>query len=451
MSDTIAKSFEHTRDNAFQLRHINVVTSKEDIEKVPAGPKVVLASMASLEGGFSRDIFIEWATDTKNLIIFTERGQFGTLARMLQAEPAPKAVKLTVSKRVPLSGDELKAYEEEQNRIKMEEALKANAVKEEDTKPSLSGAEVVTDTMDIDSGAGLVSSEGVNHRYRDVFCDGFVPSASSVAPMFPCYDNTNEWDEYGEVINPDDFVVKEDDLMEPSALQPVASVEAEDNGVQNMLEKNVPTKVVSTEITVHVKCSLTYVDFEGRSDGRSIKSIIGHVSPLKLVLVHGSAEATEHLKQHCLKHVTTHVYAPQIEETVDVTSDLSAYKVQLSEKLMSSVLFKKLGDYELAWIDGHVGKNDGMLSLEPLSRDQPPHNSVFVGDLRLADFKQLLAREGIQAEFIGGQLRCGDYITVRRIGDTSQKSGVHQIVIEGPLTEEYFKIRQYLYSQFYML
>lgn len=50
------------------------------------------------------------------------------------------------------------------------------------------------------------------------------------------------------------------------------------------------------------------------------------------VLVHGSAEATEHLKQHCLKHVCPHVYAPQIEETIDVTSDLCAYKVSFKLK-----------------------------------------------------------------------------------------------------------------------
>lgn len=31
--------------------------------------------MASLEAGFAHDIFVEWATDTKNLILFTERGQ----------------------------------------------------------------------------------------------------------------------------------------------------------------------------------------------------------------------------------------------------------------------------------------------------------------------------------------------------------------------------------------
>ncbi|GJW41152.1 hypothetical protein Tco_0066997 [Tanacetum coccineum] len=49
------------------------------------------------------------------------------------------------------------------------------------------------------------------------------------------------------------------------------------------------------------------------------------------VLVYGSAEATEHLKQHCMKNVCSHVYAPQIEETI--TSDLCAYKVQISENL----------------------------------------------------------------------------------------------------------------------
>lgn len=43
--------------------------------------------------------------------------------------------------------------------------------------------------------------------------------------------------------------------------------------------------------------------------------------------MHGSAEATEHLRMHCVKHVCPQVYAPQIEETIDVTSDLCAYKV----------------------------------------------------------------------------------------------------------------------------
>lgn len=77
--------------------------------------------------------------------------QFGTLARMLQADPPPKAVKVTMSKRVPLVGEELIAYEEEQNRIRKEEALKASMIKEEESKAS-HGADVsISDLMVVDS------------------------------------------------------------------------------------------------------------------------------------------------------------------------------------------------------------------------------------------------------------------------------------------------------------
>ncbi|OVA14042.1 Beta-lactamase-like [Macleaya cordata] len=458
MSDSIAKSFEHTRDNAFLLKHVTLLINKNELEQVPDGPKIVLASMASLEAGFSHDIFAEWATDVKNLVLFTERGQFATLARMLQADPPPKAVKVTMRKRVPLVGEELRAYEEEQNRIKKEEALKASLTKEEDLKASHASDVNVSDPMVIDAITAPASSDvTVPHgdAHRDIFIDGFVPPSTSVAPMFPFFENSSEWDDFGEIINPDDYVIKEEDMDQMSMHVGGDPDGKLDEGAANLILDSKPSKVVSNELTVQVKCSLVYMDFEGRSDGRSIKSILAHVAPLKLVLVHGSAEATEHLKQHCLKNVCPHVYAPQIGETIDVTSDLCAYKVQLSEKLMSNVLFKKLGDHEIAWIDADVGKTESdMLSLLPISTPPPPHKSVFVGDLKLADFKQFLASKGVQVEFAGGALRCGEYVTLRKVGDATQKGGTggtQQVVIEGPLTEEYYKIREYLYSQFYLL
>ncbi|XP_057446178.1 cleavage and polyadenylation specificity factor subunit 2 [Lotus japonicus] len=458
MSDTIAKSFEQTRENIFLLKYITLLVNKTELDNVPDGPKVVLASMASLEAGFSHDIFVEWGSDVKNLVLFTEKGQFATLARMLQADPPPKAVKVTVSKRVPLVGDELIAYEEEQNRIKKEEALKASLIKAEELKASHGADSNTSDPMVIDTGNNLVAPEVAGPRgggYRDIFVDGFVPPSTSVAPMFPCYENTSEWDDFGEVINPDDYVIKDED-MDQTAMHVGGDINGKlDEGAASLILDTKPSKVISDERTVQVRCSLVYMDFEGRSDGRSIKNILSHVAPLKLVLVHGSAEATEHLKQHCLKNVCPHVYAPQIEETIDVTSDLCAYKVQLSEKLMSNVLFKKLGDYEVAWVDAEVGKAENdTLSLLPVSGATPPHKSVLVGDLKLADFKQFLSSKGVQVEFAGGALRCGEYVTVRKVGDASQKgagSGTQQIIIEGPLCEDYYKIREYLYSQFYLL
>lgn len=48
--------------------------------------------------------------------------------------------------------------------------------------------------------------------YRDILIDGFVPPSTSVAPMFPFYENASEWDDFGEVINPDDYVIKDEDM-----------------------------------------------------------------------------------------------------------------------------------------------------------------------------------------------------------------------------------------------
>lgn len=69
-------------------------------------------------------------------------------------------------------------------------------------------------------------------------------------------------------------------------------------------------------------------------------------------------------------------------------------------------------------------ENGSISSLLPLSttpHTPPPHKSVLVGDLKMADFKQFLAGKGVQVEFAGGALRCGEYVTLRKVGDASQK------------------------------
>jgi len=56
-----------------------------------------------------------------------------------------------MSKRVPLAGEELIAYEEEQNRLKREEALRASLVKEEETKASHGSDDNSSEPMIIDT------------------------------------------------------------------------------------------------------------------------------------------------------------------------------------------------------------------------------------------------------------------------------------------------------------
>lgn len=46
----------------------------------------------------------------------------------------------------------------------------------------------------------------------DILIDGFVPPSTSVAPMFPFFENTAEWDDFGEVIDPDDYMMKQEEM-----------------------------------------------------------------------------------------------------------------------------------------------------------------------------------------------------------------------------------------------
>ena len=43
------------------------------------------------------------------------------------------------------------------------------------------------------------------------------------------------------------------------------------------------------------------------------------------------------------------------------------------------------------------------------------HKSVFVNEPKLSEFKTLLLKEGVQAEFSGGILVCNNMVAIRRV------------------------------------
>lgn len=57
----------------------------------------------------------------------------------------------------------------------------------------------------------------------------------------------------------------------------------EDAVYDEQLER--PCKTVRESLTIDVRMRHSFIDFEGRSDGKSIKTILSHVKPRKLILV----------------------------------------------------------------------------------------------------------------------------------------------------------------------
>ncbi|XP_038123541.1 cleavage and polyadenylation specificity factor subunit 2 [Cyprinodon tularosa] len=498
MSDKLMRCFEDKRNNPFQFRHLNLCHSLADLARVPS-PKVVLCSQPDLESGFSRELFTMWCQNAKNSIILTYRTTPGTLARYLIHNPGEKMLDLEVRKRVKLEGKELDDYLEKE-KIKKEAAKKLEQAKEVDVDSS--------DESDLED--DLDQPAVVKTKNHDLMMKGegsrkgsFFKQAKKSYPMFPVHEERIKWDEYGEIIRVEDFLVPELQATEEEKSKLESGLTNGDEPMDQDLSV-VPTKCVSSVETFEIRAKVTYIDYEGRSDGDSIKKIINQMKPRQLVIVHGPPEASLDLAESCKAFSKDiKVYTPKLQETVDATSETHIYQVRLKDSLVSSLQFCKAKDTELAWIDGvldmRVAKVDTGVMLEegvkeeeedsevpmdtapelgidhnatavaaqramknlfgedekeiseesdviPTLEPLPPteisgHQSVFINEPRLSDFKQVLLREGIQAEFVGGVLVCNNVVAVRR-------TEPGRIGLEGCLCDDYYKIRELLYQQY---
>ncbi|KAK2553094.1 Cleavage and polyadenylation specificity factor subunit 2 [Acropora cervicornis] len=373
MSDKVMKSFEIGRMNPYQFRYCTLCHSLADLARVP-DPKVVLASVADLTCGFSRELFIKWAEEPKNTVVFTCRPSPGTLARSLIDNLQQKTVDIEVKTRVKLEGDELERYLEEEK-----EKEKNRQVNEATERSHLTAEE-----SDSDSDEDLEG--GVRH----------------------------------------DLMMADEKLK-----------------CQKFRQSVLWRKSSSTS---------------GRSDGESIKRILSLVNPRNLILVHGVEEATDHLAEYCRQNTSiqvNQVFTPRSGETVDST-ELAWVDGQLHMNSSESHVGLVLEDGELRdEEEGHEkmetnqsnenGKEEPMDSvpvLEQLQLSQiTGHTSVYINEPRLSDFKQVLNKAGIQAEFAGGALICNNNVAVRR-----NETG--RVGLEGAVCDDYYKIRELLYEQY---
>mmetsp|Transcript_39333 Transcript_39333/g.60119 ORF Transcript_39333/g.60119 Transcript_39333/m.60119 type:complete len:182 (-) Transcript_39333:77-622(-) len=76
MSDELRIELERGK-NPFRFEQ----KSEADIKDPQSGPLVVMAGPGMLQSGLSRDLFLEWAPEKKNGIIFTGYSVEGTLAK----------------------------------------------------------------------------------------------------------------------------------------------------------------------------------------------------------------------------------------------------------------------------------------------------------------------------------------------------------------------------------
>ncbi|VVC44191.1 Cleavage and polyadenylation specificity factor 2, C-terminal,Metallo-beta-lactamase,Zn-dependent metallo- [Cinara cedri] len=439
MNDKLMKSFEGARNNPFYFKYVKLCHNIDDLNKVQE-PKVVLASNADLESGFSREIFLMWASKPKNSIILTERTAPGTLARDLIDEGGDRYIKLTVKKRVPLVDRELEHYN-----VKYKDENMVVCKNSQESSNS-ENDEHVTGEFD------LLDSELSKKSLK-----------KELPPIYPCLEEACKISPYGEII-------KKKCIQFDNTPEDEINLDGQTKKTDSQEEKidlhEIPSKCLQYEEKIFVAAKIVQIDFEGRSDGESLKQIVLALKPRRLLIIRSSEASSKIISNFAKVSCESTVFSPGIGECLNVTSESHIYQVNLTNELLNSIHFKKSSNGDLAYLNAILkpkantnenaididipekmsGINDPKFTLKPIPDHHAlNHKTVFINRLKLSDFKQILLRNNITCELSKGVLWCCNRtICIRR---TSSK----KVLVEGIISRQYYFIRSLLYSQFIIL
>ena len=93
---------------------------------------------------------------------------------------------------------------------------------------------------------------------------------------------------------------------------------------------DVPTKYVSRMQTFPIHAMVSYIDFEGRSDGESIEKLIQQMKPRRVIIVRGSEENCAAVSRYCTDAGAEKVFISQKNQLIDATTESFIYQVGFS-------------------------------------------------------------------------------------------------------------------------
>jgi len=184
------------------------------------------------------------------------------------------------------------------------------------------------------------------------------------------------------------------------------------------------------------------------------------VQPRKLILIHGTKDCTDHLAQYSQSAANPpkRVLTPHVGETVDVTEATNLFRLHLKSNFMEALDFKQISaKVSVAYVDGiimvppqerdHEGQlnqPDPYLDVLPHGEDMEGHDALFIGDVKLSNFRHILQEKGFKTEFRKGALVVNGCVALRKDSEQS-------LHVEGPVSDDYYKVREILYEQYQIL
>ncbi|KAI9506094.1 beta-lactamase-like protein, partial [Coemansia spiralis] len=385
MASSIEEQLLDKDTKPFDLRYVTIVQSMEELDKKTSTDSkrrsrsrkaVVMATTEGMSLGFSQELFLRWAADKRNAIVLPQRGAPSSLTRELftrwfertqrsiQPGSAMKLgppirlskteINITVKKRVPLKGKELEDWLIQDRQRKEQEAAREAIMKRKRDM-------IDSDDMNVEaiSEIDLETERLLSGQTYDLYIKGRglvrgLHFLNKSYCMFPFQEKIRRTDEYGEIYDPEDYMVKADH-EDATLLLDIDKPYESDNEEEE--EDTRPTKPVKEQRRVQINCLLAFVDMEGRTDGTSASNIIVLLTPKRLVIVHGTHSSSKALSELCRgpqSLVNKEIYMPGIGETLNVSSGINVYKIKLTDALFKQAQLLGVQDKMAGFVSGCI-------------------------------------------------------------------------------------------------
>jgi cleavage and polyadenylation specificity factor subunit 2 len=258
---------------------------------------------------------------------------------------------------------------------------------------------------------------------------------------------------------------------------------SEGTGIIRGRNGRAPTKVIAVSQKIEVLAEVSFVPLEGRVDAQAARQSVRALQPRQVVVLGGPA-TTQEIPEYLVDEVSllaeaamtfasgdTNVEIPSDGETTEVHVGHAAYAARLidtpyllpeereaCEELPGPIEFKetKLGACTVSKLKlvatGQKVALDGSFVLAPRvdqSSDDSPSLYLSEGEILLTDLRAELIAQGMKADYKTmkghSQLVVNGGILVKK----EQQSG--KLHVEGPLCEDFYRVRGIVCSQFVVL
>lgn len=440
-SDEFMTSFDITRKNMFQFKHIQLIQDIATFDSLMSSNRgkqssVVLASSPYLQCGPSKSLFIRWAANPNNVVILVNKPEPGTLYSKIyehaetcsQSDNKILELEVEVGKKVPLVGEELEAWraqerlkkqeeadkkrrEEEQKRQKEEEEegkRKEELEKEKERKRKrkleeqlkLTGDNEIIHNLNLndeDERMDALHENIIDKDLKEMEYEELILNKLRVMGVIPkgrCetfeYNNGAiqedlmlEWDEYGQKVDVTRFIIGDDPgdgvKYKVENMKPDKVVKKEEEVKEE--EEVIPTKYVSENVKVIIKCGLVVADCCGLSDGDSIRHLVKEIEPRHVSIIGGTEKESLHLGEilkKALTTTTTNIVMPKVLETIHMVSDINVYRISLHDALVKSVHWEQMGMAKIGFVKGRITDEYDSKGFNVLGLNNRNENSISI-------------------------------------------------------------------------